>query len=174
MVMMIVMQMKASRADKTRGCLLIGGVAKTHVTFAKARSLGTIRQGGWWLRRWCLRLLLLLLMRMMRVLVLRVLCVLDRRRCYRFMHGNPATFLVQGAAMEVTLADRTTVRTIHWTAIPRDRLVNVIRALGCMDVDGRAVERIRALFHQTTWHGVRLRRLLPFREKERERDEFLA
>lgn len=71
------------------------------------------------------------------ILMLRVL---DRRRRHRFVHGDPAALLVQGAAMEVALADSAAVGAIYRTAVPRDRLVDVIRALGCVDVDGRAVE----------------------------------
>lgn len=112
------------------------------MTFAEARSLGTVRQGGWRLWRWCLRLrlLLLLLVRMMRMLILRMLRVLDWRRRYRFVHSDPTALLVQGAAVEVTFADGTAVGTIHRTTVPRNRLVNVVGALRCVDVDGRTVE----------------------------------
>lgn len=86
-------------------------------------------------------------MRMMRMLILRVLRVLNRRRRHRFMHSDSATFLVQGAAMEVALADSASVSAVHRTAVSRDRLMNVIGALWRVNVDGRAVKRIRALFH---------------------------
>lgn len=153
--------METNGTGQTRAWLLISGIAKANMTFAEARSLGTVRQGGWWLWRWCLclRLLLLLLMRMMRMLILRMLRVLDRRRRYRLVHSDPATLFMQGAAVEVALADGAAVGAVHRTPISRDRLVNVIGALGCMDVDGRTVEWIRALLHQTARH-VRLHRLL--------------
>lgn len=133
--------MKTGGAGQTRARLLVGGVAEAYVTFAEAGSLGAVRQGRRRLRRRRLRLclLLLLLMRMMRM-ILRVLCVLNRRRRHRFVHGDPAALLVQGATVEVALADGTAVGAVHRAAVSRDRLVNVIGAFGRMNVDGRAVE----------------------------------
>lgn len=139
-IVMMMMQVEAG-AGQTRARLLVGGVAEAHVTFAQARSLGTVRQGGRRLRRRCLRLsLLLLLLMMMRMLVLLVLRILNRRRRHRLVHGDPAPLLVQGAAVEVALADGTAVGAVHRTAVPRDRLVDVIGALGRVNVNGRAVE----------------------------------
>lgn len=74
------------------------------------------------------------------MLILRMLCVLDRRCCHRFVYSDPATLLVKSAAVEVALADGTTVGAIHGTAISRDRLMNVVGAFRCVDVDGCTVE----------------------------------
>lgn len=147
-IVMVMVQVKAG-AGQTRARLLVGGIAEAHVAFAKARSLGTVRQRGRRLRRrrLRLRLLLLLLMRMMRMLVLLMLCVLDRRRRHRLVHGDPAPLLVQSATMKVALANGTAVGAVHRAAVSRDRLVNVIRAFRRVDVNGRAVERVRALLH---------------------------
>lgn len=149
MMMMIMMQMETSGADQTRARLLVSGVAEANVTFAKTGSLSTVRQGGWRLRRWCLRLRLLLLlwMRVMRMLILCMLRVLDRWCCHRLMHSDSTTLLVQGAAMEIALADGAAISTVYRAAVSRDRLMNVVGAFRCVNVDGRAVERIRALFH---------------------------
>lgn len=156
-IVMVVMQVEAG-AGQARARLLVGGVAEAHVTFAQARSLGAVRQGGRRLGRRRLRLRLLLVV--VRVLVLLVLRVLNRRGRDRLVHGDPAALLVQGAAVEVALADGATVGPVHRTAVPRDRLVDVIGALGRVNVNGRAVERVGALLHQAARHGVRLRRLL--------------
>lgn len=148
-MMMIVVQMEAGCTDQTRARLLVGGVAEANVTFAKAGSLSAVRQGGWRLRRWCLRLrlLLLLCMRVMRMLILRVLRILDRRRRHRLMYGDPTALLVQGAAVKVALADGAAVSSVHRATVSRDRLMDVIGALWRVNVNGRAVEWIRALLH---------------------------
>jgi len=79
-------------------------------------------------------------MRMMRVLILRMLRILNRRRRYRFVYSDSATLLVQGAAVEVTLANGTAIGAIHRTAVSRNRLVNMVGALRCVDVDGRTIK----------------------------------
>lgn len=149
MMMMIMMQMETGGADQTRARLLISGVAEANVTFAKTGSLSTVRQGGWGLRRWCLCLCLLLLlwMRMMRMLILCMLRILDRWRCHRLMHSDSTTLLVQSAAMKIALANGAAISTVHRAAVSRDRLMDVVGALRCVNVNGRAVERIRALLH---------------------------
>lgn len=177
---MIVMMMKMKTAGRvageTRARLLVGGVAETHVTLAKSGPSGAVRQGRGRLRRRRLgllllgRLLLLLLLlgRRMRVvmllLVLLVLSVLDRGRGHRLVHGDPTALLVQGAAMEVALAARPAVRPVDRAAVPRHRLMNVIRTLGRVDMNGVAVEGIGTLLHQpgrdSVWLRLRLLLLL--------------
>lgn len=163
LVDVILTQVQTGGTRHTRARLLVCGVAKAHVTLAGAGSLGAVRQRGWRLRRRRLRLRLLLLERVMR-LILCVLRVLYRRRRHRFVYGDSAALLVQSAAMEVTFSGWTAIGAVHWTAVSRERLVDVIGAFRLRVDVNCAVERIRALLHQSTGY-MRLRRRLLLAEQ---------
>lgn len=165
MMIVVVVEVKARRSRVARepgARLLVGRVAESHVPFAQPRSPRPVRQGGGRLGGWRLGLRLLLLGRVMvggrllLLLILLVLGVLDRRRCHRLVNRDPTPLLVQGATMEVAFADSATVRAVHGAPVPRHGLVDVVRTLGRVDVDGGAVERVGSLLHQAARDPVGL------------------
>lgn len=167
-MIVVMMEMKARRCRVARepgARLLVGRVAESHVPFAQPRSPRPVRQGGGGLGGWRLGLRLLLLGWMMMrrrllllllLLILLVLGVLDRRRGHRLVNSDPTPLLVEGAAMEVAFPDRAAVRSVHGAPVPRHRLVDVVRTLGRVDMNGGAVERVGSLLHQAARDPVGL------------------
>ena len=166
---MIVMMMQVKAAGRVAGQpgarLLVRRVAESHVPFAQTGSSRSVGQRGGRLRRRRLSLLLLLRRRllllrvrmMMLLLVLLMLRILDRRGGHRFVHRDSTPLFVQRAAMKVAFPTGASIGPVHRTAVPYHRLVNMIRALRRVDMDGGAVERVGTLLHQTTGDPVRLR-----------------
>lgn len=68
------------------------------------------------------------------------------------MNGDPATLFVKGTAVKVALDSCASICSIDWTSVSGDRLVNVIGALGCVDMDGGTFEGIGALLHEPSGH----------------------
>ena len=161
-VMMMMMEMKwttgTTAAHASGRWFLISCIAKSNVTFYHTGSSCTVGQWRGWLRRWRLGLRLLLL----RVLgVMLMLGILYRWCGDRFVYGNASTFLVQGATVKIALGGVATVGTVDGTTVSRYRLMYVIRTLGCMYMYGGTLERIGALFNESTCHtGMRLLLLL--------------